>query len=82
MKTFLEIAFATFATLAFFAGIILIISSFSSSGYESTNYATTGIVCFISSFFMLGFSYIVEASIKYLERCRKEEQEQIENNKE
>lgn len=40
------------------------------------------IVTAISSVFVLGFSYIVEAACKYLEKCETEESQNLTNNEE
>lgn len=50
--------------------------------FLSTNYIDIFrcIACVTSSFVIFGFSIIVEAAAKYLDRCEIEEQEKSENN--
>lgn len=74
MKTFLSYSFAIIAVLLFVFGFFGFIGNIGRSGSEAGDNVVLAIACLVSSVFTFGFSYIVEASIKYLERCQKEEQ--------
>ncbi|MBR4921197.1 MAG: hypothetical protein IKZ62_07780 [Prevotella sp.] len=75
MKKVLEIGYATIFVIFIFSGIVFIIVAFAKSRNESESfeYLISGASCIIFSFLIMGFSYIVKASCKYLERCETED---------
>lgn len=87
MKSFIPNAIRVFAFLLFIVGIILLIVGIikgndAGRGYYSRNetamfiwygVSLNAFVTVIASVFVYGFSYIVEASCKYLEKCEAEE---------
>lgn len=89
MKRFVICAIDTVASLLLVAGIISFLVCISEGNDAGKGYytrdttaqvfwyigAVQSFLFFLGSFLVFGFSYIVEAACKYLERCDAEEQE-------
>ena len=82
MKSLLEIAFVTMFVLLLVFGIIFVIVCFVKSNEDSFDYLVTGLSCIVSSFFAIGFNYIVQAACTYLDRCKEDEYENSLRNQE
>ena len=74
MNKFLSWSFAFVSAILLIAGLLSIAGSFSKGGVESF---FVGVTLLASSFFTIGFSYIVEAACVYLEKNKKAENEKV-----
>lgn len=68
MKKVLDWAFSIIGGLMFAVGVFLILSAMLSDSEETLGRFSVGLLCVVSYFFTIGFSYIVEAAIVYLDK--------------
>lgn len=67
MRKFLNYSLIAIAAITLIVGVAMFANSLSSVGAESMGYFTSAIVCVLSSFFILCFSYIVDAAYLYID---------------
>lgn len=75
MKKVFDFAIGTFMVISIFAGIVLLIASFSGKQSDSFGNAYAGLACLLGAFSLYGFSVIVDAAFIYIENNKKKAEE-------